>query len=50
MESLVLRGCGTALVTPFFADGSVDVRAESIEVNQTEFIVLTMFCDFPLLL
>ena len=27
MESLVLRGCGTALVTPFLPDGSVDYEA-----------------------
>ena len=34
MESLVLRGCGTALVTPFFADGSVDYEAYASQVDR----------------
>ena len=27
MKDLVLQGCGTALVTPFTADGAVDYEA-----------------------
>ena len=34
MDSLVLRGCGTALVTPFFADGSVDYEAYASLVDR----------------
>ena len=34
MDSLVLRGCGTALVTPFFADGSVDYEAYASQVDR----------------
>jgi len=34
MESLVLRGCGTALVTPFLPDGSVDYEAYASLVDR----------------
>ena len=34
MESLILRGCGTALVTPFTADGSVDYEAYAALVDR----------------
>ena len=34
MSSLVLHGCGTALVTPFFADGSVDYEAYAALVDR----------------
>ncbi len=34
MDSLVLRGCGTALVTPFFADGSADYEAYASLVDR----------------
>ena len=34
MESLVLRGCGTALVTPFLPDGSVDNEAYASLVDR----------------
>jgi 4-hydroxy-tetrahydrodipicolinate synthase len=33
-RSLVLQGCGTALVTPFFADGSVDYEAYAALVDR----------------
>ena len=34
MESLILHGCGTALVTPFTADGSVDYEAYAALVDR----------------
>ncbi|MDO4999139.1 MAG: 4-hydroxy-tetrahydrodipicolinate synthase [Bacteroidales bacterium] len=34
MDSLVLRGCGTALVTPFLPDGSVDYEAYASLVDR----------------
>lgn len=34
MESLILRGCGTALVTPFLPDGSVDYEAYASLVDR----------------
>lgn len=34
MSSLFLKGCGTALVTPFFADGSVDYEGYAAMVDR----------------
>ena len=34
MGSLVLQGCGTALVTPFTADGAVDYEAYARMVDR----------------
>ena len=34
MKNLTLKGCGTALLTPFKADGSVDYEAFAASVDR----------------